>query len=64
MVFLRRSEHKRTHPYVTLAIGTLAMIGAFNVVRCTKRTVCHIRKKITSVFRGNDEEDSVIEKYE
>jgi hypothetical protein len=60
-VFLRKSEQKRTHPYVVMAIGTLAMIGAFNVVRCTKRTVCHMKKKITSVFRGADEENNVVE---
>lgn len=60
-VFLRKSEQKRTHPYVVMAVGTLAMIGAFNVVRCTKRTVCHIKKKITSVFRDADEENNVVE---
>ena len=41
-MFFRKSEQKRTHPYVVMAIGTLAMIGAFNVVKCTKRTVCHM----------------------
>lgn len=62
-MILRRSEQRRVNPYVTLTIGALAMIGAFNVVRCTKRTVCHMKKKITSVFKG-DEEKSVMEQYE
>ena len=63
-MFLRKSEQKRTHPYVVMAIGTLAMIGAFNVVKCTKRTVCHMRKKITSFFKGEEEERCVTEPYE
>lgn len=63
-VFLRKMEQKRTHPYVVMAIGTLAMIGAFNVVRCTKKTVCHVRKKITSVFRGADDESSTVEGFD
>ena len=63
-VFLRKSEQKRTHPYVVMAIGTLAMIGAFNVVRCTKRTVCHVRKKITSVFRDPHNENNAAEGFE
>ena len=62
-MFFRRTEQKRANPYVVLTIGTLAMIGAFNVVRCTKRAVCHVRKKITSVFRG-DEEDGATERYD
>ena len=62
-MFLRKSEQKRTHPYVVMAIGTLAMIGAFNVVKCTKRTVCHMRKKITSIFKGEEEERCVTEPH-
>ena len=61
-MILRRSEQRRANPYVVLTVGALAMIGAFNVVRCTKRTVCHMKKKITSVFR--DEEKGVTEQYE
>jgi hypothetical protein len=37
-----------------MTIGTLAMIGAFNVVRCTKRTVHCMRNKVTNMFRGTD----------
>lgn len=43
-MFFKKSEHKRSHPYVALTIGTLAMIGAFSVVRCGKKrikTMCH-----------------------
>jgi hypothetical protein len=53
-MFFRKSEHKRAHPYVAMTIGTLAMIGAFNVVRCTKRTVHCMRNKVTNMFRGTD----------
>ena len=63
-MFFRKSEQKRTHPYVVMAIGTLAMIGAFNVVKCTKRTVCHMKKKITSVFRGADDDNSIVEGHD
>lgn len=62
-MILRRSEQRRSNPYVVLTVGALAMIGAFNVVRCTKRAVCHVRKKISSVFRSDDEKGEV-ERYE
>ena len=52
-VFLRKMEQKRTHPYVVMAIGTLAMIGAFSVVRCGKRTAKCMCDKMTSVFKGD-----------
>lgn len=50
-MFLKKSEHRRTHPYVAATIGTLAMIGAFNVVKCGKRTVKCVCNKMTSMFR-------------
>jgi hypothetical protein len=55
-MFFRKTEHKRNHPYVAMTIGTLAMIGAFNVVRCTKRTVRHAKNKMECVFRGKKED--------
>ena len=53
MMFLRKSEHRRMHPYVALTIGTLAMIGAFSVVRCTKRSARCMCDKMTSMFKGS-----------
>ncbi|MBQ7389509.1 MAG: hypothetical protein IJW02_00230 [Clostridia bacterium] len=56
-MFFGKTEHKRSHPYAAAMIGTLAMIGAFNVVRCAKRTtkcVCH---KMTSMFGGREKCD-------
>ena len=50
-MFLKKSEHRRSHPYVALTIGTLAMIGAFSVVRCTKRSVKCMCRKMTSMFK-------------
>ena len=55
-MFFRKSEH-RTHPYVALTIGTLAMIGAFTVVRCTKRTVTCMRNKMTSMFKDKSTDE-------
>lgn len=55
-MFLRKTEHRRNHPYVAMTIGTLAMIGAFNVVRCTKRTLKHMKNKAECVFRGRCDE--------
>lgn len=62
-MFFKKTENKRSHPYVALTIGTLAMIGAFNVVKCSKRTVRCICCKAKSLFhRTMNEEASVMEK--
>lgn len=59
-MFFRKTDHTRSHPYAAMTIGTLAMIGAFNVVRCAKRTVKCAKDKMTSIFRsdgdGSDKE--------
>ncbi len=52
-MLFRKSEHKSSHPYVAMTIGTLAMIGAFSVVRCGKRTVKCVCNKMTSMFKGD-----------
>ena len=52
-MFLKKSEHRRTHPYVAATLGTLAMIGAFNVVRCGKRTVKCVMGKMKSMLGMN-----------
>ena len=54
-MFLRKSEHRRMHPYVALTIGTLAMIGAFSVVRCTKRSARCMCDKMSAMFKKSDE---------
>ena len=41
------------HPYVAITIGTLAMIGAFSVVKCTKRAVRRVRDKVTSLVKDD-----------
>lgn len=52
-MLFRKTEHRRMNPYVALTIGTLAMIGAFSVVRCGKRTAKCMCDKMTSVFKGD-----------
>ena len=55
-MFFRKSEHRRTHPYVALTIGTLAMIGAFSVVKCTKRTAKNMCTRMSAMFKDKDME--------
>lgn len=52
-MLFKKSEHRTTHPYVAMTIGTLAMIGAFNVVRCGKRAVRCVCDKVGGVFNGS-----------
>lgn len=52
-MFLNKSEHRRMHPYVAITIGTLAMIGAFSVVKCGKRTAKCVCDRMTSMFTGS-----------
>ena len=35
-MLFKKSERNRLHPYVTLTIGALTIIGAASVVRCVK----------------------------
>ena len=53
-----KTEHRRMHPYVAMTIGTLAMIGAFSVVKCTKRTAKCMCDKMTSMFRTEKQCDT------
>jgi hypothetical protein len=59
-MLFRRTESRRMNPYVALTIGTLAMIGAFSVVKCSKRTVRCVCDKMTSVFSGKDTEKCTV----
>lgn len=56
-MFFRKSEQKSRHPYAAMTVGTLAMIGAFNVVRCVKRSARCMKEKMTSVFRAHHDMD-------
>lgn len=56
-MFIRKSEHRSMNPYVAITIGTLAMIGAFSVVKCTKRTVRTFCNKVSGVFSGKEKND-------
>jgi len=50
-MLFKKSERKRMNPYVTMAIGTLAVIGAVSIVRCGKRMVRHTCDKMTCMVR-------------
>ena len=52
-MLFRRTEHRGMSPYVALTVGTLAMIGAFSVVRCGKRTVKCVCDKMTLMFKSD-----------
>ena len=56
-MLFRKTEHRRSHPYVALTIGTLAMIGAFSVVKCSKRTVRCAIDKMSCIIKGSDKCD-------
>ena len=60
-MLFRKTEHNRTHPYVTMTIGTLAMIGAFNIVRCAKKTVRCMKNKVTNMFKNDYEDECPLE---
>ena len=51
-MFLRKAE-KRTHPYVKMTVGTLAMIGAVRVVKCVKGAARCMRSKMKLALRGS-----------
>ena len=51
-MFFRKAE-KRTHPYVKMTVGTLAMIGAVRVVKCVKRATRCMRSKMSVALRGS-----------
>lgn len=35
-MLFKRTDHKHVHPYVTLTVGALAVIGAVSVMKCAK----------------------------
>lgn len=56
-----KTEHRRSNPYTAITIGTLAMIGAFSVVRCAKRTVRCAVDKMTSTFKSGVKRDCAVD---
>ena len=54
-MLFRKTEQQRSRPYAAMTVGTLAMIGAFNVVRCAKRTFRCAKNKMTSMFKSADD---------
>jgi hypothetical protein len=59
-MFFKKSEHRRTNPYVAITIGTLAMIGAFSVVKCSKKTVKCVSDKMMSMFKCSDKDECTL----
>lgn len=52
-MFLKRSEQRHAHPYLTLTIGALTLIGAASVVRCAKNAMRYGRDKVSCIFKGS-----------
>lgn len=50
-MFLKKSEHKRFHPYFTLTVGTLAIIGAASIVKCAKNVMRCGCDKVTCMVK-------------
>lgn len=59
-MFLRKTEPRYMNPYVAITIGTLAMIGAFSVVKCTKRTVRNVCNKVSTMFSSADNDECAV----
>lgn len=60
MMLFRKTEHRRMHPYVVLAVGTLAMIGAVTVVKESKKTAKCMKDKMTSMFVGEKSDECAV----
>ncbi len=60
-MFLRKNEPRGINPYVAITIGTLAMIGAFSVVKCTKRTVRGVCEKVGTMFTNSEKKACSVE---
>lgn len=51
-MFLKRNEQRHAHPYLTLTVGTLTVIGAASVIRCAKNAMRYGRDKVSCIFKG------------
>lgn len=51
-MFFKKTEKKHMNPYVAIAVGTLAMIGAVSIVKCGKRVVRCTCDKMTCMIKG------------
>ena len=59
-MFFGKSE-KRRNPYVTMTVGTLAMIGAVHVVKCVKGASRCVCEKMRGAFKSSHSDiDSMI----
>ena len=55
-MFLKKSEHRRISPYVTLTVGALAAIGMVRIIKCGKRSVRCMSDKVCSMFKKSVKE--------
>ncbi len=53
-----KTERKKGSPAMALTVGALAMIGAFSIVRCTKRMMQCTCDKMTSMVKHVMKKDS------
>ncbi len=51
MMFLKKNDKKGQGSVWGLTVGALAMVGAFNVVKCVKRTVRGCSAKMKSMVK-------------
>lgn len=58
-MFFGKSE-KRRNPYLTMTVGTLAMIGAVHSVKCVKRAMKCMRHRMSTAFGAHTDLDSMI----
>lgn len=53
-MFFGKSEKKRWHPGLVIAIGALAALGAFTVIERGKCIVSGMKDKMMSIVRKDD----------
>ncbi len=51
-MLLGNSTSKGTSPMLALVVGTLAMVGAFSIVRCGKKAVRCTCDRMTGMVKG------------
>ena len=50
-MFLKKTEHRRLNPYVTMAVGALALVGAVSIVKYTKNMMLSGCDKMSCALR-------------
>ena len=53
MLMMKQGKKKR-RPLLAIAVGAMAIYGAYSVVRCAKDACCEKAKMLTKVFKKKE----------